>query len=158
MKTPKFFYAIFLFTFFFSACVEDRFFEKNVAIPDGSWAIDYRPEFVVAVDDTLTKYNFYVNIRNSGTYPYSNLYFFIKTMFPDGRFAIDTVECTLADEQGKWLGKGSGDIIDHQIMFKMKTAFPQKGNYTFLFEQGMREKELKHILDVGLRIEKFEQK
>jgi gliding motility-associated lipoprotein GldH len=66
----------------------------------------------------------------------------------------------LADEKGNWLGKGAGDLWDNSILFKKNTKFPQKGKYTFTFEQAMRFGDqpamdaLPFIMDIGLTIEK----
>jgi len=81
---------------------------------------------------------------------------FIKTVFPNGKFSNDTLECVLADEKGKWLGTGLGDIYDNQIPFKRNVRFPMAGTYRFEIEQGMRTETVPLIMDVGLRIEKAE--
>jgi gliding motility-associated lipoprotein GldH len=68
---------------------------------------------------------------------------------------IDTVNCKLADNSGKWLGKGIGDLWDLQIPYIGGFKFAQKGKYTVSLEQAMRvENGLEGITDVGLRVEK----
>ena len=62
----------------------------------------------------------------------------------------------MADEKGKWLGTGVGDLYDNQIPFKRNVRFPLAGIYHFEIEQGMRLETTPLILDVGLRIEKAE--
>jgi gliding motility-associated lipoprotein GldH len=64
------------------------------------------------------------------------------------------VQIILADERGKWLGKGLGDIWDYQQLYKENVRFAQKGEYIFEYEQAMRLEKLPFILDVGLRVEK----
>ena len=75
-------------------------------------------KFEVNIADTITPHNFYINVRNADGYPYGNIFMFIKTTFPNGKMSNDTLECTLADEKGKWLGSGIGDLYDNQIPFK----------------------------------------
>lgn len=141
---------------FLSACDNKRIFEENASIPDNNWASTNKIKFEVPIKDPATTANFYINIRNADGYPYSNLYLFVKTTFPNGKFSTDTLECVLADERGKWLGKGLGDIYDNQIPFKRNVRFPQVGNYVFEIQQGMRSETVPLIMDVGLRIEKAE--
>lgn len=136
------------------ACDQSRIFEKNTAITDGIWNIDEKPSFEIDVKDTLSSQSFYINLRNSGAYPFSNIFIFIETLFPDSSISRDTVECYLADPSGKWLGKGSSNVWDNQILFKRGVVFPRSGKYKFTFQHGMRTDELKEILDVGLRVEK----
>jgi gliding motility-associated lipoprotein GldH len=137
-----------------SACDKKRVFEENKEIKDYTWDVKDTKVFEVIVTDTITPNNFFINVRNSDGYPYSNLYLFIKTIFPNGRFAHDTLECILANDEGRWLGKGLGDIWDNQIPFKKAKRFPLKGKYIFQLEQGMRLQKLPMIMDVGMRIEK----
>jgi gliding motility-associated lipoprotein GldH len=137
-----------------SSCDKNRVFEDNQKIKDYVWDVKDVKKFRVQIKDTLTPHNFYVNVRNSDSYRYSNLYIFIKTTFPNGKFSHDTLECILANVEGHWLGKGLGDIWDNQIPFKKAKRFPLTGTYTFELEQGMRLPQLPQIMDVGLRVEK----
>ena len=141
---------------FLTACDNKRIFEENKDIPDNNWASTNIVKFEVPIKDPSTPANFYINVRNADGYPYSNIYLFIKTTFPNGKFSTDTLECILADEHGKWLGKGLGDIYDNQIPFKRNVRFPLAGNYLFEIQQGTRSDHIPLIMDVGLRIEKAE--
>ena len=152
-KSSSPFFLLFIF-YFLSSCDSARVYEKNQEISDGVWNKDEKISFEVEIADTITPHNFYVNVRNADGYPYSNIYIFITTIFPDHKFSRDTLECILSDETGKWLGNGLGDIFDNQIFFKKGVRFPGRGKYTFVMEQAMRADELPLIMDVGLRIEK----
>jgi len=149
----------FLIFFFLSglllcSCDPDRVYEKNIRIPDGIWDRNDPVYFEVIIQDTITPHNLYINVRNTGMYPVSNLYLFITTTAPSGHSVKDTVQVILADEKGKWLGKGLGDIWDLQRLYKQNVRFAQKGMYIFEYEQAMRIEKLPFILDVGLRVEK----
>jgi gliding motility-associated lipoprotein GldH len=136
------------------SCDPNRVFEKNIRIPDGIWDRNNPVRFEVMVEDTITPHNLYINVRNTGMYPVSNLYIFVTTIAPSGHTIKDTVQVILADERGKWLGKGLGDIWDNQKLYKEQVRFAQKGEYIFEYEQAMRLEKLPFILDVGLRVEK----
>lgn len=147
---------ILLCILFFSSCDNSRIFEENRAIPEAGWDTSNVLQFSVDIKDPATPANFYINVRNADGYPYSNLFLFVKTKFPNGKQSNDTLECQLADENGKWVGKGIGDIYDNQIPFKKNVLFPQAGTYSFEIAQGMRISKVPLIMDVGLRIEKAE--
>jgi len=138
------------------SCDPSRVYEENIKIPEGVWLHEHPIAFEVAITDTITPYNLYINVRNSGMYPMQNLYVFITTTAPSGHSVKDTVQVMLADNKGKWLGKGLGDIWDLQRPYKRNVRFVQTGKYLFEFEQAMRMEKLPFILDVGLRIEKTE--
>ena len=136
------------------SCDSKRFYEENKSIEGGVWVNTNFPSFKVNITDTLARYNLYLNVRNDGTYPYSNLYLFIHTLLPGDKTASDTVECQLADPDGKWRGAGFGSLKFNRFLFQRMMAFPRKGIYRFEIQHAMRVKELKGIRDVGIRIEK----
>lgn len=137
------------------SCDQSRVFEENAEIPGSTWDSAYRVNFHVNIEDTINPKAFYINLRHSGEYPYSNLYLFIDTKFPNGKSGRDTLECILSDPSGKWLGEGIGDIWDYRILLKKNVRFPQKGAYVFTLSHAMRIKELPFIEDIGLRIENY---
>lgn len=153
ISVVRYFFFLVSATLLFS-CDNKRIYEENKEISDMVWNADEKISFEVDVTDTIYGNNFYVNIRNADNYGYSNIYLFVNTTFPDGKIAKDTLECILADENGKWLGNGAGDIWDNRILFKTNVRFPMKGKYIFTYEQAMRVLDLPMIMDVGLRIEK----
>lgn len=134
----------------------DIFFQYS-HVSDNGWSKDSCYVFRVAVTDTLTDYNVYVNIRNRGEYPYQNLWLFLKTINPDGAHTKDSIECYLADQRGKWLGSGVGSVVEMPVIFRQKIRFPKAGVYRFDIGHGMRDSILYGINDIGLRVEKVHQ-
>lgn len=149
-----FFVPFFLSVFFLSSCDSNRIFEENTEIPDYQWSSTNIIKYEVDITAKDEPTNFYINVRNADGYPYNNLFLYIRTTFPNGKMSKDTLECILADANGKWLGSGMGDIYDNQIPFKKNVRFPEAGKYTFEIQQGMRPEIIPLIMDVGLRIEK----
>lgn len=137
-----------------TSCDPRRVFEKNQELPDYTWERGKVLKFIADIQDTITSHNVYINLRNGSGYPYSNLFLFVTTHAPKGGMIRDTVELTLADAKGKWLGKGLGDIWDNRILYKRSVKFPFKGTYTFELEQAMRNTKLPSVMDAGIRIEK----
>ena len=138
----------------FASCNSTSIFNKNVELPSLGWYKNNAVSFNINISDSLTNYNFALNIRNTTNYRYSNLYVFLITEFPNGNISRDTIECILADKEGKWLGKGWGDVKENQISLKSGLRFPLTGNYRFLIQQAMRVDTLKGIHDVGLSLAK----
>ncbi|MBI5540431.1 MAG: gliding motility lipoprotein GldH [Bacteroidia bacterium] len=136
------------------SCDSKRYFEENKEIPGTVWNRNNIISFTVPVTDTHSINNVYVNIRHNGLYEKSNMYLFINIIAPNGNKLRDTVNCLLADDKGKWLGSGLGDIYSNQLLYKKDITFPTSGNYTFEIEQAMRMDNLKNVEDIGIRIEK----
>ncbi len=145
---------IFLLMAVFTSCDSNRVYEEHIALKKESWNVKNQLQFDAAISDVLSRYNVYLNVRNSPEYPYSNLFLFMNTVSPDGKTSRDTIELTLADYDGRWLGSGMGSVKFSRFLFQKNVRFEQTGNYRFIFEQAMRVPELKGITDFGLRIEK----
>jgi gliding motility-associated lipoprotein GldH len=140
----------------FVACDNSVVIDEHVKLNDNRWELNNVVKLEANIVDTVNPHNIYINVRNAGSYGFSNLYVFLNTFTPDGRMARDTVELILADERGEWMGDGMGDIWDNKILFKKGFVFPQSGNYKFELEQAMRMNPLPGIMDVGICIEKVE--
>lgn len=153
IKNILFFVFVGMVSVLMVSCGEKALFDDNIAIKQGVWTPDENALFEVNIQDTTISYKFYINIRHTEAYRFSNLYIFMNTRFPNGNITRDTLECLLATPAGKWLGKGFGELKDNQILLNSALRFPLKGKYTFELEQGMRVKELKDITDIGIRIE-----
>ena len=143
-----------LFIFLTVSCGKPPLIDKSMEVSETSWDVKEKLKVEVQIDDTISSFNFHINIRNTTDYKNSNFFLFIRTTFPNGQIAIDTLGCYLADNEGKWLGKGNGKIKDNKILFKRAAIFPMKGKYTFEIEHAMREKQVSGIKTIGIRIEK----
>ena len=136
-----------------SACSDDDF-DKRTVIPEASWRQENRVAFDVDINDTIRPYEFGIGLRHLENYRYSNLFVFLHTTMPNGNHTHDTIECTLATPEGKWIGKSSGSMRDLTVTLNENLLFPLTGTYHFEIEQAMREPVLKGISDIGLYIEK----
>lgn len=154
MKKILFYIAGILLVAGILSCDRKRVFEAYKTLDSNGWNKDSIVVFNFPLTDTTRNHNLYVNIRNKGTYKYSNLWLFLSIGSPDGKTVTDTVEFSLAEPSGRWKGSGIGDLHDNQILYKKSVFFPKKGNYTFSLKQGMRDNVLQGIRDIGIRIEK----
>jgi gliding motility-associated lipoprotein GldH len=137
-----------------SSCDSNKIFEEYIEVENANWKKENIASFEFNAKDTTTAHNLYINVRNTGTYSYSNLYLFVTMQGPSGGLLKDTVNCILADNRGKWLGSGVGDLWDLRIPYVGGFKFAQSGNYIVTLEQGMRvEAGLEGITDIGLRVE-----
>ena len=115
-----------LFIFLTVSCGKAPLVDKSMDVNETAWDVKEILNIDVRIDDTISTFNFYVNIRNTTDYKNSNFFLFIKTTFPNGQIAIDTLECILADNQGKWFGKGNGKIKDSRITLLFFTCMKKE--------------------------------
>ena len=157
MKKLIWMFCLVAIGFSLQSCDSNRVYEEYHKIPDYNWSMKDTIRFEIDVTDTISVHNLLVNIRNTGGYAYSNMWLFVKQISPDGSMIDDKFECQLASEKGEWYGTGFGDIFDLQVPFKQNMVFPKSGVYTFEIVQGMRDEELKEVVNIGLRLEKANQ-
>jgi len=136
------------------SCNNNVVFTDSMPMPGKKWELMNILSFRVPVDDTLNSHNVSFTIRTGSSYPFRNIYLFVQTKSPEGKFITDTLEYFLADEKGNWHGRGFGDIHELNLPYKSNVYFPVKGTYQFNIQHGMRMEDLKGIYDFGLRIEK----
>ncbi|MDT8400796.1 MAG: gliding motility lipoprotein GldH [Bacteroidales bacterium] len=134
------------------SCNTGSIYSESEKIPDYTWDAGNIITFMAPVTDTSNAYDVNLLLRTASSYPYRNLFLFIKTTSPDAYSIKDTVEYFLADEKGDWYGTGLGDINELSVPFKANVLFPEKGTYVFSIQHGMREQNLEGVTDIGLQI------
>ncbi|HYM93681.1 MAG TPA: gliding motility lipoprotein GldH [Chitinophagaceae bacterium] len=137
------------------SCTTIDLYEKDVSIPGHQWSSSFKPSFTFTIKDTTKPYQFFLVLRHTEKYKYTNIYInlYVKAPVSDSVQKIQR-SLTLATTDG-WLGKGMDDIYEHRIALGDAQTL-KAGTYQFTLEQIMRDDPLENILNVGLRIEKKE--
>lgn len=154
MKINIKFIILFLLILSFFSCDPGMVYDQFQETGDNVWSWEEEKVFEVEMDQPEEYYNIYINVRHTKEYPKSNLYVFLTIDGPNDAQSHDTIDIAIADNRGKWIGNGFGDIkfVRKQIREKVRFAFP--GEYIFTLQQGMRLQQVP-VTDIGLRIEKY---
>lgn len=147
--------AVFLVVLILFACDSKQIYDQYIPIENNQWKTSQLLDYRMNIQDTLSVNNLYLNIRNTSDYPYSNLFLFMTITDPTGKSKTDTLELTLADDNGKWLGKGVGSTFNSKIGLLRHFKFEETGIYQVEIEQAMRTASLAGITDVGIRVERL---
>lgn len=139
-----------------SSCNQGVLVQETTEIEQGQWAFQDVRRLSVDVSDTITSYDYHLLVRHGGQYAWQNLILYFKTYRPDNTFSIDTLNCTLAQPDGTWMGKGLGDILDNRILFKINQRFRTPGTYMFEFQHAMRPDTVMEVYDIGILISEAE--
>lgn len=144
-----------------SSCVDNMIRSEYRSIEGAVWNRDSIVQFIFSGMDTLQKHEIFINIRNDGSFPYSNLFLIAELDFPSGETVTDTLEYEMALPDGQWLGKGYGSIKENKLWYKENIVFPRSGVYTMRLSHAMRRNgnvegvsDLEGITDVGFEIVK----
>jgi gliding motility-associated lipoprotein GldH len=131
---------------------DNAILNESATLPESGWNMKQPVCFEMEVKNTAQLYDIYITLRHNTDYECMNLFLFLKTYYPNQEYSRDTLECFLADETGRWFGKGSSSMKSCEMLFKRGVKFPQEGRYTFEFVQGMRTESVKNIMDLGMKI------
>ena len=132
-------------------------FEKDVTLPGQQWAGSFRPSFTfnISEQDTAYPHNVYIVIRHTDAYNFNNIWIRGSIQQPgDSAIRNDRYDLPLATNEKGWLGTGMEDIYEQRVLIQQSTKFSRPGEYTLTLEQVMREDPLKHVLNVGVRVER----
>lgn len=144
-----------------SSCTHTPFVVDDYQeIPQRKWSYDFHPKAELQVSDTKTPYRFYINLRHTEEYRYSNIYMLIQQqpLLPNGLATqeaeqVKRVEITLAKPDGRWLGQQSGNLYGYKELVMDEYFFPDTGLWRVTLEQNMRDETLEGVVSVGFRIE-----
>lgn len=143
---------ILILVFGLASCNTKVIFSEQKPLPDAKWDVRDTVMFSLNIEDTLGLYDFVISLRNTTDYPYSNIFLFINTVFPEGQRSVDTLEYMLADQYGKWLGSGRGFYRDNDILYRYNLRFAQPGPYRFEIVHAMRTDTLVGIDEVAFTL------
>lgn len=139
------------------SCQEQPIYEKYLSVNAQGWHADSTAKFEVSIEDTTAAYVVVFNLRANDNYPYSNLYLFREIKSEGGLEYQDTALVTLADQYGRWLGDGLGELKTFSRPYRAQPLlFKRQGKYTFSFTHAMRHEVLQGVEDVGLTLYKNE--
>ena len=146
----------FIILLLFASCNTNVKSSYNI-FEEGSWHTDSIITISHGVVDSTTKHNLYLKVRHNTDFEYQNIFLFV--CFQEKR---DTIEVTLSEKNGKWLGRGFGDIKEVEYCFAKKITFNSKKTSIVTVEQAMRYGDLpaitnlKGIVALGINIKKSE--
>jgi gliding motility-associated lipoprotein GldH len=138
------------------ACADNVVHHSYRYIARKGWDRNDTLTFDVQITDSMpTHYRLYAQIRNRTDYPYQNLLLLVSHNLQDSSIVVtDTVRCTLANDAGRWTGKGWGALFQTFFNVNEYTARYPVGARTVKVVHGMEDQTLTGINDVGIRIEK----
>lgn len=126
------------------SCRPQSVYSHYEAIPEKGWASEQTLTYEYTIDDTTALYQVLLHIRHTENYAYQNLWLFVDN---------DTMDITLADERGNWIGSGRNGILSLPVLYQDSVQLTA-GKHEIHIQQGMRETLLTGIKDVGVEIKK----
>ena len=138
--------TVILFIAFFSSCSNIyRDFQK---VKDMKWhRTDVKTYEVEIPEDG--NYDLFFAMRHSTGYPFTTIKISIEQINPEGEEYTKDAEFSVADENGQYIGKVTGQLWDIEEVFSEKTPL-KKGKYTFKIRHNMNSDPVILVIDIGL--------
>ena len=133
------------------ACDNQLIFSEFRSFGNSGWHMDSIAGYTLPIHDSLATYEVQIIVRHTTQYPYQNLWLFTEEWYGNVLLHRDTIECFMADEYGRWNGRGIQQYT-LPLLYDNAHAFPKTGDYTITIQQGMRMEQLRGITDIGVKI------
>jgi gliding motility-associated lipoprotein GldH len=148
-----------LAAFFLGGCRPGPEYQDHFTIPRNAWKSDFRPEFRFVITDTAAPYQIFLIVRHTDAYRFQNIWVNLDSKGPgDSSYTLNRAEVTLAAPNGRWLGRGLGELYEQRVPVNTianPAYFHKAGEYTLRLTHDMRQDPLPEILTVGIRLEKL---
>ncbi|MCW3806892.1 gliding motility lipoprotein GldH [Plebeiibacterium marinum] len=134
------------------SCGPAKWYDHEVAIPETGWHKDTVAVFNSNITKLDESCHLLIQVSNVDQYSYSNLWLFVDAVSPSGNVQRDTLECILANHEGKWFGDKTRDTYKSLHPYKLNVRFPEEGLYKYYLVQGMRDTVLTGVKSIGVQI------
>jgi len=148
----------------FSSCNLGIAHMEFKSLNNARWDKDDVIDFTIIPKDTTLAYNWFIQLRTTQDYPYSNLYVITELSSANQQIQIDTIAYTTANPDGSWRGISAGSLVEHKIPYRSNFPFSSTATYSLKIRQAMRALEavaplniLNGVSDVGYSIETIAQ-
>lgn len=136
-----------------TACQESTIYNRYLHTNVKGWERNDTLRFVIPPIKQSGRYTEEVGLRTNGDFPFTDLTLIIEqTKVKAGIKRLDTLACTLMNEQGHVEGAG---ISLYQYTFPLATLeLDQEEELHIAVRHDMKREMLPGITDIGIRIEK----
>jgi gliding motility-associated lipoprotein GldH len=151
MKKIGIFLILFLVLF---SCQQDEIPVGAFSFHENKWEQKVKPTFELELSDTTNVYDFFITLRTTTDYKYSNLFIYVEEIPPFGPSFRTRHEIPIANPDGSWIGEKTGTIIENKFLVK-RAKVPFIGKYKFIIEQAITDQEVSDVLDISFQVKKF---
>ena len=156
-----------LLSVIFISCNHQTVFSEYKPLPAiEGWNADSAICFSFPVPDTTNMYDVIISVRHTQQYPYQNMWLFVSdspfvaSMTNDSccqKQTTDTIEFYLADDRGRWLGNGYGNIREMPVLYQHGITFDDNDTISLYIQHAMRDDLLRGVERIGVQVMKSEE-
>jgi gliding motility-associated lipoprotein GldH len=136
------------------SCDDKVIYFKQYSLPDhvwsNGWSAAYEFEMENLEDSVLLDFSF----RTTTDFKYKSFFYFVEIVNPSGNKRRTLHKLETIGEQGEWLGKKTGSVVEFNKEIKLNKQV-RKGKYKVAVYPAITNSELNQMLDLGLMVKKF---
>lgn len=137
-----------------ASCSEGEAYFRFHHIENGTWL---RDSLLVFTIDSLSStkassYDVTVELTTNRSYPFRDIWLQIDQDLTDSLVQTDTLRFMLADENGKWLGSGTGGLNQLSFPYCSFTTRDTVYRYRLTVRQIMDVERLRGVEKVGIKL------
>ncbi len=136
------------------SCNRNEVYFVFQGIDNGSWNKDSVVNFELdsLPFNPLLKYNMELEVVHSNAYPYRDLWIVISHNLIDTLFVQDTLKIELVNDTRDKVGSGNAGLYHLSVPYNNNITFDSTNVYCINVEHIMRDKEVKGIHKIGIKI------
>lgn len=143
-----------VFVFIQLSCINNSIYSDSIQIPDSIWKQSSPIDFKWFIKDTLTRYDFILNLDYTDKIPTQNIYVNSHSVNPEGKIQDQILSLELLDPTGKPYGACDFGSCNVKIVLASNIYFPSLGEYSLRLSPYSRIDSFPGIKNIGLTIEK----
>ena len=146
--------GILILLFSLAACNDDTVYHTYQNLSENGWPKQDTLGYTLPSQLTRHHYSLEIGLRHTENYPYQDIWLeVLYPLTPDKR--PDTLHLKLADKWGNWKGKGTSGNLYQFTFTANEPIYLSTADSMLQIVHIMRDKSLKGISDVGMRLSTF---
>lgn len=138
-----------------TACQRPSVYHHSVSIPPQGWDLNGTLFFNDSLRDNVPeKLHFEVELRHNNLYPYQNLWIYLRTRTSDGTNRLDSINWTLAEPSGRWVGDGWGSLysLTHRLPdLNLRKTYGARW-FSIEVQHGLKDPTLNGVEAIGIHL------
>ena len=138
----------------FVSCDDKVIYFQQYSLPNHIWSNDLRSEYEFDLKNSEDSILLDLSFRITTDFKYKSFFYFVEIINPSGQKSRKLYEMKTIGNQGQWLGKKTGSVIEFNEGIKLNQQV-KKGKYKIFVYPAITNSELNQMLDLGLMVNNF---
>ncbi len=136
------------------SCDDKVIYFKQYSLPNHVWSNGWSAEYEFDIENLEDSVLLDFSFRTTTDFKYKSFFYFVEIVNPSMNNHRTLHKLETIGEQGEWLGKKTGSVIEFNKEIKLNKQV-RKGKYKVAVYPAITNSELNQMLDLGLMVKKY---